>query len=77
MEIKIDKRGRITIPKDLREKYNLTHNITLYLNNENSSLTLRPAFVCCECGKALPKELYDKHACAECTPSHNKVQKIY
>ena len=77
MEIKIDKKGRITIPKDLRDKYNLNHNIILYFNNDNSTITLRPASVCCECGKALPKELYHKRACAECTPAPEKIIAVY
>ena len=69
MEIKIDKRGKITTPKKLRDKYNLNHGILLEINEVDSGLMLKPFIACSACGKALPESLYKRRACAECTPS--------
>ena len=68
MEVKIDKNGKITIPKHLRDKYNLKQGISLEINEINSELILKPYMRCSACGKALPESLYERRACAECTP---------
>ena len=77
MRIKVNKGGKITIPKSIREKYNLTDGIEVQLRDINGSITLVPIQSCLACGRALPKELYDKHACPNCTPPIGSIIKIY
>ena len=75
MEIKIDKNGKVTIPKYLRDKYNLKHGITLDVSYQDFKLVLKPVAVCHNCGKALPKELFTRRSCIDCPQP--KITKIY
>ena len=75
MEIKIDKNGKVTIPKYLRDKYNLKHGITLDVSYQDFKLVLKPVAVCRNCGKALPEELFTRGSCIDCPQP--KITKIY
>ena len=68
MEIKIDNKGKITIPKYLRDKYNLKHGITLDISYHDCKLILKPKAVCHNCGKALTDDLQSRGSCLECPP---------
>jgi AbrB family looped-hinge helix DNA binding protein len=63
-KIKINKRGQITIPKSIRDKYGLNDGITLTLEYRDGVPMLRPDNFCRNCKKALP---YGK-MCADCPP---------
>ena len=43
MELSIDKLGRVVIPKDIRDRWNLTSGSTLDLEETDEGLTLHPA----------------------------------
>ena len=75
MEIKIDKKGKVTIPKYLRDKYNLKHGIKLDVDYHDYKLVLEPLAVCSNCGKALTDDLQSRGSCLECPPP--KIIKIY
>ena len=75
MELRINKDGKITIPKKLRDKYNLQPGTEMKINDLNDEFTLEPMHKCSACKKALPKELYDRGSCLECPPP--KRIKIY
>ena len=77
MEIKIDAKGKVTIPKFYREKYNLKPGTDLKLTDRSEELTLTVIHACSACGKALPEELYERGACATCTPKEKKIIQIY
>jgi AbrB family looped-hinge helix DNA binding protein len=77
MKIKVDSRGKITIPKKMREKYGLTRGIEVEIDNYDGIIRVKPAVTCSACKKALPKELYTRDACAECTPIPRKTTVIY
>ena len=65
---KINKRGQITIPKYIREKYDWTTDIPLDILEKEGAILIKPAYVCCQCKKPLPKELFERRACLDCTP---------
>ena len=75
MKLLVDKRGKITIPKYLRDRYNLQPGIEIEIVDDNSKLILRPVHSCPACKKALPKELYERRACSACPPA--EIIKIY
>ena len=77
MSIRIDKKGKITIPKYYRDKFNLNHKILLRFYCDQSGMRLEPEKVCATCGKALPEELYKRGACAECPEAPNRITIIY
>ena len=77
MKIQIDNRGKITIPKKLRDKYGLNTRIELELSDKDGKIEIKPARICSACKKALPPELYDRGACAECTPAPKRIVIIY
>ena len=77
MQVKVNKDGKITIPKKIRDKYNLKSGIELMIKENNGSLIITPTQTCLACGKALPRALYDKHACEECSLPEGKFIKIY
>ena len=77
MKIQIDSRGKITIPKSLRDKYGFNHGIELELSAKDGKIEIKPTRICTACKKALPPELYDRNACAECTPVPRKIITIY
>ncbi len=81
MEIKIDKRGRVVIPKSIREQYNLTPGIMLslgcYADYDGVTMKLKPVYVCSACGKALPSELSERGACPSCTPIPKQSIQVY
>ena len=77
MEVKVDKRGKILIPKILRDKHNFNSGITLEISDDGSTLILKPYMACSACDKALPEELYERGACATCTPKEKKIIQIY
>ena len=68
MEVKVDKRGKITIPKKLRDKYNLQPGIVIKITDYDPNLMIKPMYTCPTCKKALPKELYERGSCLECPP---------
>ena len=82
MEMRIDKRGRVVIPKKLREQYNLTPGIMLSLGCYDDydgvvTIKLKPVHVCSACGKALPDELEKRGACLSCTPIPRISVQVY
>ena len=77
MKIRINSQGKINIPKRLRDKYGLNHGIELELCDKGDKIEIKPTKICPVCKKALPKELYERGACAECTPVQNRIITIY
>lgn len=75
MELRINKDGKITIPKKLRDKYNLQPGTEIKINDLNGELTLEPMHKCSACKKALPEEFMTRGSCLECPPP--KTIKIY
>ena len=63
---KINQKGQITIPKEIREKYGLVRGITLDIRADGDKIIVKPAYTCHNCGKALPDELGSRGACADC-----------
>ena len=72
MEMTIDKNGKVTIPKELRDKYNLNKGIKVSFSAHkscmNHEIIMKPIASCCRCGKALPPELEKRRACIGCEP---------
>ena len=77
MTIKVDRNGKIIIPKELREKYNLSHGIELEVAYKNGELIFTPIAVCSVCGKALSKDQYKGFVCSRCTLPEGRVIQIY
>lgn len=69
MIVRIDKHGKVTIPKALRNKLNLHHGISLMVNEYEGKVVFKPAYICTACGKPLNDELSTRRACTECVPS--------
>ena len=65
-EVKINKKGQIVIPKYIRDKYGLAPGITLFIEDFDYYIGVRPISKCPRCGKALPDELRDRGACEGC-----------
>ena len=78
---KIDKRGKITIPKSIRDEFGFTSGVSLridvYRNCGGPEITLCPEHICSACGKALPDELVERGACLDCTPIPRETIIIY
>ena len=64
MNMKINERGQITIPKELREKYALLPGIKLTVEERDGKILLQPSNFCPSCKKALP----DGESCPDCPP---------
>ena len=67
-EIRINKRGQITIPKTLREKYGWSSDIPLEIHEWEGRIVLQPAIVCHQCKKPLSEAFRNKNACPNCPP---------
>ncbi len=67
-EVKINKRGQITIPKEIRDRLGLEAGISLLVIEDERKITLRPAIVCRRCGKALPDAFRNSRTCPDCPP---------
>ena len=63
---KINKKGQITVPKEIREKYGLVQGITLDIRADGDKIVIKPTYTCHNCGKALPDELGKRGSCADC-----------
>ena len=63
-KMKINKRGQITIPKSIRDKYGLKDGFSLTFSAYDDKLMLKPANFCHTCQKALP----DGTPCPNCPP---------
>lgn len=63
-QMKINKKGQITVPKLIRDKYGLKDGISLTLKDCDGKLTLEPINFCYTCKKALP----DGTPCPNCPP---------
>lgn len=70
-QVKINKRGQITIPKSIRDKYGLKDGISMRIHEYDDKLTFEPVNFCYTCKKALP----DDARCPVCPP--RKVIQIY
>ncbi len=67
-EVKINKRGQITIPKALRDRFGLESGISLSIAEDDGKIIIRPAIVCHHCGKTLPDAFRKSHTCPSCPP---------
>lgn len=63
-KMKINKKGQITIPKYIRDKYGLKDGISMKIYDYDGELRLKPVNFCYTCGKALP----DGTPCPNCPP---------
>ena len=82
MEIRVDKRGKIIISKEIRDKYNIVPGVELGFDSSKDycygvMLKFYPKHVCSACGKALTDDLIERGACPECTPIKRESVKIY
>ena len=81
MSVKVDKKGKITIPKNIRDLYGFTSGTELVLEYnmeyDGPRIVLRPRYCCSACKKALPAELAERGACLDCTPVPKEIAKIY
>ncbi len=66
MNCKIDKRGKIIVPKEIRDKLSITSETELQISFDNGAITIKPECVCSVCGKALPRALYKRGSCESC-----------
>lgn len=41
--LRVDKRGRITIPQELREKYGIKENDTIYIDEKDGCIVIYPS----------------------------------
>ena len=63
-KVKINKKGQITIPKKLRDKYSISPDVTLTIKDNDGKFTIEPLNFCHTCKKALP----DGAECPNCPP---------
>ena len=79
--MKIDKKGKITIPKKLREKYGISGEVELVMHDcmeyDGPKIILRAKSFCSVCKKALPDDLAERGACLDCTPVPKEIVRIY
>ena len=78
-EVKINKRGQITIPKPIRDSLGLVPGITLNVNDYDRiysrEIVVAPVVICHHCRKALPDEFIESRACPDCPPL--KIIQLY
>ncbi len=74
-EIKMNKRGQITIPKEIRDTYGWFSNITLEIKEDERKIILVPAIVCHRCGKPLSDKFRKTGTCPDCPPP--KIITVY
>ena len=77
MQIRVNKNGKIAIPKELREKYNFTSGVPLRLYDDENGIIIKAAHICSSCGRALPDELVERGACLGCEPSERYTVYVY
>lgn len=73
--LKINKKGRITIPKAVREKYGWAPGIPLVITESEGGITVRPAIVCWRCKKVLFEKFEGNNVCPNCPPP--SIIKVY
>lgn len=66
MVIRLDKKGKLTIPKKIRDELNLKHKTEFDITYFGKKLSIKPEKECSFCGKPLPIELYERGSCIEC-----------
>ncbi len=64
--VKINKKGQITIPKEIRDQLGWTSDISLIVEKSEWNVIVRPASICLRCKKALPDAA--KGVCPNCPP---------
>ena len=67
-KVKINGRGQITIPKELRKMFGLTKGITVSITDDEKKIVVTPAYVCARCGKTLTDDRKDYRTCVGCPP---------
>ncbi len=72
-EVKINKRGQITVPKDIREELGLTEGVTLRMLTNGKQIIIEPQIYCHHCGKILTDEYRETRACPTC-PKIKRVE---
>ena len=81
MENKIDKRGKITIPKRIRDELGFTSGVAVRIYADKNygipKIMLCPEHICSACGKGLPDELVERGACLDCTPVPRETIIVY
>ena len=82
MKIRVDKKGKIIIPKEIRDKYNIVPGVELGFDSSKDysygvMLKFYPKHVCSACGKALTDDLIERGACLDCTPIPKETVHIY
>lgn len=73
MTVKIGRDGKIRIPKELQNHYNLTEGISMTLTYYDDKLVLRPENICPNCKKALPGEDKARNVCPYCSAQMNVI----
>ena len=74
-EIKMNKRGQITIPKSIRDTYGWFSGITLEIKEGETKIMIKPAIVCHRCKKPLSDEFRKTGTCPDCPPPD--IIKVY
>ena len=69
-EVKLNKKGQITFPASVQEKYGLSEGVTLTVTEDGGTLIVKPLYFCNGCKKAR----VDGTTCPNCTP---KIIKVY
>ena len=77
MTVKVDKNGKIKIPKHIRQKFNFSHGVALNVSVSDGRVVLTPEIRCSRCGKALTSEFAERGACMDCTPIKTEKVIVY
>lgn len=75
--MKINEKGQVTIPKKLREKYNLSKGVDFEICEQDGSLIITPIHRCYYCKKAFTATITNQDACTECSQKERKTIYIY
>ena len=65
-DTKISKKGQITIPKYIRERFGLVAGISFFVAEKEGEIIVKPVRICPTCKKALPDELIRRGSCLDC-----------
>ena len=77
MELKVNAKGNICIPKRVCEKEGFLPGVSYTCHATKEGIIIKPRYTCSRCAKPLADELKERGACLTCEPRERKIIELY